>query len=322
MLDERRAERARVAALFPGVHVDPDDPRDAASPPRAVLDAALPMLARSEAGLVVAQLDDLVGELDAVNLPGTSLERANWQRRTSETLEQIAGDDRVRLALDALAKDRPMQPRAGSWRGGRDVRTIHSSAEFGELDEHLFREGRHSRLFDKLGAHAASVDGCEGFSFAVWAPNAAWVEVDRRLQRLGRAPTPLAHAGAAPGIWEGFVPDVGVGERYKFRLASTLGGDVIDKADPFARARRAAAGHGVGDPTRPRTPGRDDAWMATRGSAQQRRDAPISIYEVHLGSWRRDPDDPGPLLTYRELAPTAHRVRRRGSGSPTSSCCR
>jgi 1,4-alpha-glucan branching enzyme len=180
------------------------------------------------------------------------------------------------------------------------VATVFGVTRFGELDEHLFREGRHGRLYDKLGAHQMTVDGTRGTYFAVWAPNAAWVEVVGDFNGWEGHRHPLARREAV-GVWEGFIPGLGLEERYKFRLASTLGGEVVDKADPFARAAEVA----------PLTASvtnelgyrwSDDAWMSSRGRAQ-RADQPISIYELHLGSWRVVPEQAGRSLSYGELAP-------------------
>jgi len=289
----RDLERRRLSLLSGGADPHPDAPL-------SVLSAAIRELAESEAGVVVTQLDDLLGERDAVNLPGTSVERANWQRRTCVALEDVASQPSAHEALAALRASRPSAIASDSERGGRHVETRFDVTRLGELDEHLFSEGRHARLYDVLGAHEMIVDGVGGTCFAVWAPNAAWVEVIGDFNDWDGRRHPLARRGTT-GIWEGFVPGVGTGVRYKFRLASDLGGGPLDKADPFATAAEPAP------LTASVTAGIDHEWHDTGWMAQrarrQSRDAPISIYEVHLGSWRRVPEEGDRLLTYAEIAP-------------------
>jgi 1,4-alpha-glucan branching enzyme len=169
-----------------------------------------------------------------------------------------------------------------------------------EEDLHLFNEGTHDRVYRKLGSHPGPRDGEDGTTFAVWAPSAERVSVvgDFNAWRPGR--TPLRLRGRS-GIFEGFVPGVGPGAVYKYHVVSRHGGYAVDKADPFA----------VRHEIPPRTGSvvwdldyawGDGEWMGGR-EGRQALSAPMSIYEVHLGSWRRDPARPARLPTYRELAP-------------------
>lgn len=167
-------------------------------------------------------------------------------------------------------------------------------------DLHLFNEGRHRRLYRKLGAHAGVSGGKAGAFFGVWAPDAERVSVVGDFNRWDEYRHTL-HTRASSGIWEGFVSGVEKGMNYKFRIASRLGGYRVSKADPFA----------VLAETPPKTASvvwdlaydwGDSVWMAGRGRANA-REAPISIYEVHLGSWRRIPEEGGRSLSYREMAP-------------------
>jgi 1,4-alpha-glucan branching enzyme len=169
-----------------------------------------------------------------------------------------------------------------------------------EQDVYLFNEGRHLRLYDKLGAHPAEVDGRAGTAFAVWAPNADHVSVIGDFNGW-RAGAHLLQPHAASGIWEGFVPGVGVGAVYKYHIASRFDGYTVDKADPFALQTELPPRTGsiVAAPTHA---WRDDEWMSTR-THRQRIEAPMAIYEVHLGSWQRDPREPERLLSYGEIAP-------------------
>jgi 1,4-alpha-glucan branching enzyme len=163
-----------------------------------------------------------------------------------------------------------------------------------EDDLHLFNEGSHLELYEHLGAHA--LEG--GTFFAVWAPNASAVHVIGDWNGWDKAKNPLQLRGAS-GVWEGFLPGVSKGAKYKFHVQSRTGYEV-DKADPLA----------ILDESPPRTASVvwdleyrwDDAeWMQGR-APRSALDAPISIYEMHLGSWRRVPEEQNRPLTYRELA--------------------
>ncbi len=167
-------------------------------------------------------------------------------------------------------------------------------------DVYLFNEGSHFRLHDKLGCHLGTLDGRPGAFFAVWAPNAREVSVvgDFNGWEAGRHPLrPLDQSG----IWEGFVPGVRKGACYKYRVHSRFSDCAVDKADPFA----------VRSEVPPRTASvvwelsykwGDQQWMTQRRH-RNALDAPMSVYEVHLGSWRRVPEEGNRPLTYRELAP-------------------
>jgi 1,4-alpha-glucan branching enzyme len=170
----------------------------------------------------------------------------------------------------------------------------------GEIDRHLMAEGRHRRIFDKLGAHLTRFDGIDGVDFAVWAPNARRVSVVGDFNDWdGRRHPMRRHPGC--GVWEVFIPGLAEGTLYKFELLGPQGELLPLKADPYAFSCE----------TPPRTASRvtrrgtytwnDGDWMARRKTANA-WDAPISIYEVHLGSWRRKPEDGNRFLTYRELA--------------------
>ncbi|MCI0439580.1 MAG: 1,4-alpha-glucan branching protein GlgB [Chloroflexi bacterium] len=163
-----------------------------------------------------------------------------------------------------------------------------------------FNEGTHYRLYEKLGAHPMTADGVEGTYFAVWAPNARRVFVMGDFNGWDKGAHPLRERGSS-GIWEGFVPGVGKGDVYKYHIVSSQRGYRVDKADPFASYAEVP----------PRTGSviwksdyawSDDAWMRSRGN-KTGLSAPISIYEMHVGSWMRAPEEDNRPLTYRELAP-------------------
>lgn len=170
----------------------------------------------------------------------------------------------------------------------------------GPQDLYLFNEGNHSRLYNKLGAHPMTVDGLAGTYFAVWAPAAHYVAVIGDFNGWNPGRHPLRPRESS-GIWEGFIPGVGSGAAYKYHVASRYHGHRIDKADPFAFSQE----------TPPRTASivcdldyqwRDAGWMQER-KQRNALSAPISIYEVHLGSWLRFPQAPNRFLSYREVAP-------------------
>jgi 1,4-alpha-glucan branching enzyme len=161
----------------------------------------------------------------------------------------------------------------------------------GELDLHLAAQGRHEQLYEKLGAHVREVDGVVGTAFAVWAPNARSVSVVGDFNSWDGRVHPMRSLGAS-GIWELFVPGMRAGERYKFELRST-DGTVQLRADPVARAtevppRTASVVY------EPEHEWRDEGWLELRRASNQ-LGRPVSIYEVHLGSWRQG-------LSYEELA--------------------
>jgi 1,4-alpha-glucan branching enzyme len=166
-------------------------------------------------------------------------------------------------------------------------------------DLHLYNEGTHFRVYEKLGAHRIAEDGAEGCAFAVFAPNAQSVSVIGDWNGWDKASHPL-RPRAQSGIWEGFISGIGAGAVYKYYIVSRHNGYRVDKADPFAFAGELP----------PRTGSvvvdldfewGDGVWMESRKERHQPQ-APISIYEVHLGSWRR-PWDSDRFLTYREIAP-------------------
>ena len=170
----------------------------------------------------------------------------------------------------------------------------------GDIDAWLIAEGNHLDLYRVLGAHPDVVDGVAGTRFGVWAPNARRVSVVGDWNRWDGRVHPMRMRREV-GVWELFLPGVGAGARYKFELLGPSGDLLPLHADPFAfRSEKRPANASV--VTAPSTYAwRDDAWIASR-AAKQRRDAPISIYEVHLGSWKRVPEDGDRFLTYREAA--------------------
>jgi 1,4-alpha-glucan branching enzyme len=185
-----------------------------------------------------------------------------------------------------------------------------NSGLLSDQDVYLFNEGRQYRAYDSLGAHLTKVGGVSGVSFSVWAPNARSVSVMGSFNDWNPRSSPL-HPHASSGIWEGFIPGVAKGATYKFHIVSRERGYVVDKMDPF----------GIYHEVAPRTASivweldyqwADQNWMQTRANKSGLQDA-ISIYEVHLGSWMRVPEEDNRSLTYREIAPRlAAHVERLG----------
>jgi len=171
----------------------------------------------------------------------------------------------------------------------------------GEQDLYLFNEGNEHRIYTKLGAHLRTVEGIAGVSFAVWAPSARRVSVVGNFNLWDGHYHPMRPLGAS-GVWELFIPGLAEGELYKFELLDQ-GGNLHVKTDPYGTYFEAPPGNAaiVFNPAK-HTWG-DAAWLEQRQAAAQHGDRPISIYEVHLGSWRRNHEDGGRPLTYRELAP-------------------
>jgi 1,4-alpha-glucan branching enzyme len=168
----------------------------------------------------------------------------------------------------------------------------------GELDLYLFGEGKHERIYEKLGAHPLVQGGKRGVAFAVWAPNAHKVSVVGNFNSWDSSQHQMRQL-AGSGVWELFIPGLKEGELYKYAIDSRLG--EIFKADPYAFMMEvppdtSSVVH------KSRYKFRDRAWMNSRAQRQAWRE-PFSIYEVHLGSWRRITEEENRPLTYREIAP-------------------
>ena len=173
---------------------------------------------------------------------------------------------------------------------------VHS--QFSEYDINLFKSGKHFRLYEKMGSHPIVVDGISGTYFAVWAPAANKVSVIGDFNYWQDGEHELNVRWDASGIWEGFIPDVKVGDKYKYSIHSHNEGIRTEKADPYGRSceqppKTASVvwegGHAWSD----------EAWMGYRED-KNGLDKPYSVYEMHLGSWKRR--DGSYFLSYRELA--------------------
>ncbi|GHA16159.1 1,4-alpha-glucan branching enzyme GlgB [Devosia pacifica] len=193
----------------------------------------------------------------------------------------------------------PIYYRAGNDGGEWEVQDPYTYGPvLGPMDDYYIGEGSHLRLFDKLGAHAIEFGGIEGTHFAVWAPNAQRVSVVGAFNDWDGRRNPMRKRRDT-GIWEVFIPKLGPGTIYKYEIVGSDGSLLPLKADPYARQSE----------MRPRTASivpdpapfewTDDAYMARRAEQDWRR-SPMSVYEVHLGSWRKRPD--GSFLSYDQLA--------------------
>ena len=210
------------------------------------------------------------------------------------------------LPADLTAGDQPVRASSYTIAWRDDAGQLHVEhdpyafpAQINDVDLYLFGEGTHQRPWEMLGAHPREVEGVRGVHFAVWAPNARAVALIGDHNGWDSRRHPM-NARGGPGVWELFIPGLGPGALYKFAIR-TADGQEVHKSDPYAVAaelRPATAsivadlsGYGWGDAE----------WMATR-AARQAGDRPVSVYEVHLGSWRRSPEGGDRMLTYRELA--------------------
>ncbi|HXT16756.1 MAG TPA: 1,4-alpha-glucan branching protein GlgB [Gemmatimonadaceae bacterium] len=180
----------------------------------------------------------------------------------------------------------------------------------GEMDLHLFNEGTHRALWKKLGAHVRTENGVSGVSFAVWAPNAKRVSVVGDFCGWDGRIFPMRMLGSS-GVWELFVPEIQPGALYKFELL-TREGLIRVKTDPFAAKQEQAPGTASIVQLEDNYEWSDNAWMSSRRKTDLVR-SPLSIYEVHLGSWARVPEDGNRALSYRGIAPRlAEHVRNLG----------
>jgi len=170
----------------------------------------------------------------------------------------------------------------------------------GDVDLHLFNDGTHRQLWKKLGAHVRTMDGVRGVAFAVWAPNARRVSVVGDFCGWDGRVFPMRMMGSS-GVWELFVPDIGPETLYKFELLTREGALRI-KTDPFAAKLEQALAAASIVQAEERYQWNDAAWITSRSHADHVR-SPLSIYELHLGSWARVPELGNRPLSYREMAP-------------------
>ena len=176
---------------------------------------------------------------------------------------------------------------------------VHPHSLFTDFDIHLFKSGKHAKLYDKLGSHVTPLHNESGTLFAVWAPNAVEVSVIGNFNGWNAESHKLYPRWDESGIWEGWIPAIGNGEVYKYGIKSNTG-QYLEKADPFALMWEHP----------PKTASivwdtfyewSDNDWVKNRKDKNS-LDSPFSVYELHMGSWKRDPSDNDRRLTYREVA--------------------
>ncbi len=193
----------------------------------------------------------------------------------------------------------------GTWERGDPYRFLPT---LGDIDLHLFGEGNHRRLWERLGAHAREIDGERGVAFAVWAPNARRVSVVGDFCRWDGRLLPMRSLGTS-GVFELFVPDLEPGSLYKFELLTHENVPRV-KTDPFARSMEHPPGTASRVVAPPTYEWGDGGWMEERARRDCARE-PMLVYEMHLGSWARVPEEGDRQLSYRELGPrlAAHVTR-------------
>ncbi|MBE7177441.1 MAG: 1,4-alpha-glucan branching protein GlgB [Mucilaginibacter polytrichastri] len=179
------------------------------------------------------------------------------------------------------------------------LQNVEAYTRFSEFDIGLFLSGKHYRLYELFGSHVVEHQGVVGTYFAVWAPNAQYVSVIGNFNGWNPGSHKLFVRWDSSGIWEGFIPNVGNGEVYKYHISSNSG-EELQKGDPFALRWEVP----------PRTASvvsdtwyawNDPVWMKDR-YRQNSLQSPFSVYEVHFGSWARSPEDPDTFLSYRDMA--------------------
>ncbi len=179
------------------------------------------------------------------------------------------------------------------------LKNVEVYSRFTDFDIALFKSGKHYKLYEKLGSHVVEFSGVTGTYFAVWAPNAQYVSVIANFNGWDRGSHPLYVRWDGSGIWEGFIPNVGNGETYKYYINSSTGED-LEKADPFA-LRWEVAPHTASIVADTFYEWKDGDWMANR-YGHNGINRPYSVYEMHVGSWARSVESPDEFLTYSQLA--------------------
>ncbi|PRY09731.1 1,4-alpha-glucan branching enzyme [Pontibacter ummariensis] len=218
----------------------------------------------------------------------------------TEVVAPIASSDNVQEYIKVNARGQGNVAQPSGEPAELDNNGVYKASLLTDFDIYLFKEGRHYSLYEKLGAHKMEYAGKEGICFAVWAPNAESVSLIGDFNGWNRESHQLLQRDDGSGIWEGFIPDVPEGMLYKYHIKSRYHLYHVEKSDPFAFSREAP----------PQTASvvaelnyewQDQEWLQQRKSLAS-QPQPYSVYELHLGSWRRKIEDNNRPLTYRELA--------------------
>ena len=170
-----------------------------------------------------------------------------------------------------------------------------------QMDIYLFKQGSYTKMYEKFGAHPMTHEGKKGVHFAVWAPNAKSVCVRGDFNDYKIDAHPLQLRSDDSGIWEGFIEDIAIGLTYKYHIVSLFHNIVHEKSDPFAFYSEVAPKSASRIYELDNYKWNDKKWMEKRYK-NNACDSPISVYEMHVGSWRRNPLEGNRYLTYKELA--------------------
>lgn len=269
--------------------------------------ASLRFLAASESRLLMVTLEDMWQEKRSQNVPGTGDDQnPNWRGKTRYALEDVVTSNVWSTQLQEISKlrsqpvlERLRQPKSERPREPWLKFEPQPSTTWGEWDDYYFAEGTHDRLYDKLGAHAEEVHGQAGVRFRVWAPHASWISVIGDFNAWNPQSNLMQRVGTS-GIWEVFIPGVAWGQLYKYNVVGPHG-ESKHKFDPVGFAHESPP-HTASITWSLSYAWKDQDWMEKRAGYHTLQ-SPISIYEVHLGSWMRDPKQPERILSFRELAP-------------------
>lgn len=259
----------------------------------ALLIACLLLLARSDAQYLLINVEDLWSETIPQNIPTAA--NMSWRHKLRYSLEEIKTLEKIKSLINEIGKARQNDIEI-------PIKTVvkpstQPSSRISNEDIHWFNEGTHFRLYEKLGAHLAPQ---QGVHFAVWAPNAKYVAVIGDFNQWNKKSHPL-QPRASSGIWEGYIPEMRKGDLYKYFIHSHHHDYAVEKADPFGFYHEIA----------PKTASivwdldyswQDQAWLEKRHRLQNHQ-SPIAVYEMHIGSWQRMPEQGHRFLTYREIAP-------------------
>ena len=280
--DVAGASRAELARLAAGEH----------SNPHSIL-GSHPATVGGEEGVVVRALVPGAERVECCLDTGDVFQMS----RAAEGLADVYAAFLPHKMLPLAYHYRIHYPDGAVWERGDPYRFLPT---LGDVDLHLFNEGTHRELWNKLGAHVRTMDGAQGVSFAVWAPNARRVSVVGDFCGWDGRVYPMRMMGSS-GVWELFVPGLAPGALYKFEML-TREGALRLKTDPFAAKLEQAPGTASIVQAEGTYPWNDAGWMQARRKVDHLR-SPMSIYEVHLGSWARVPEQGNRILSYSEIAP-------------------
>ena len=224
---------------------------------------------------------------------GTQPEKVSSSKpEANETPAKKAKTTKPKMAIKEKNPSITQVPKAS-------LKSVEPYSLFTDFDIALFKSGKHYKLYEKFGSHVLELNGVIGTYFSVWAPNAQYIAVVGNFNGWNRGSHPLYVRWDGSGVWEGFIPDVGNDETYKYFIRTSPGED-MEKSDPFA-LRWEVAPHTASIVADTYYEWDDKEWMATRYQ-HNALDKPYSVYEMHLGSWARGVQSPDQFLTYDEVA--------------------